>query len=65
MVDDILNSNVLELACEATKLPATFVQCPADEIVPNTIGLKLPYIYFQIRNVRMINFATPLQKMQL
>lgn len=52
VIDDIISSNVLQLSCRAEDLAQTFVRCPPSNAVPNTLAAKLPFISFQIRNVR-------------
>lgn len=53
VIDDILSSNVLQLSCRAENLAQTFVRCPPFNAVPNSLHAKLPFINFQLRNVRV------------
>lgn len=51
-VDEILHSNVLNMTCSPENLSVTSIQCPGANLSPNSLGIGLPFITFQLRNVR-------------
>jgi hypothetical protein len=54
VIDGVLCSNVLEMSCEAQNLPITSIQCPGTNLTPNTLGISLPFITFQMKNMNKL-----------